>query len=228
LATTGKVTRAYLGVVIQQLDDKLSRQFGVPVGQGALVTEILPGSPAAEGGVEVGDLVLKFDGRAVRGTRDLQSIVERVRAGEVVPMQIIREGKDKTLNITLKEMPQNFSLRRTGGEEGPDNGPAQPEKPAPGKVPELGLQVESLSADVARQLGYKDGTKGVVITSVEADGPAATAGLREGLLIERVGQQRVASVDDFQQAMKDADLSKGVLLLVRNARGVSTFIVLKK
>jgi len=228
LATTGKVTRAYLGVVIQQLDDKLSRQFGVPVGQGALVTEILPGSPAAEGGVEVGDLVLKFDGRAVRGTRDLQSIVERVRAGEVVPMQIIREGKDKTLNITLKEMPQNFSLRRTGGEEGPDNGPAQPEKPAPGKVPELGLQVESLSADVARQLGYKDGTKGVVITSVEADGPAATAGLREGLLIERIGQQRVASVDDFQQAMKDADLSKGVLLLVRNARGVSTFIVLKK
>jgi serine protease Do len=107
-------------------------------------------------------------------------------------------------------------------------GRAQPEKPVPGKVSELGLQVESLSADVARQLGYKDGTKGVVVTSVEADGPAATAGLREGLLIERVGQQKVTTVDEFQQAMKDADLSKGVLLLVRNARGVSTFIVVKK
>ena len=228
MATNGKVTRAYLGVVIQQLDDKLARQFGVPVGKGALVTEILPGSPAAEGGVEVGDLVLKFNDRDVRGTRDLQSIVERCRAGEMVPMQIIRDGKDKTLNLTLKEMPQNFSLRRTGNEEGPGAGPAQPEKPIPGKVPELGLQVDSLSAEVARELGYKDGTKGVVVTSVDADGPAATAGLREGLLIERVGQQRVASVEDFQQALKGADFSKGVLFLVRNPRGVNTFIVVKK
>ena len=228
LATTGKVTRAYLGVVIQQLDDKLSRQFGVAVGKGALVTEILAGSPAAEGGVEVGDLVLKFNDRDVRGTRDLQSIVERCRAGESVPMQIVREGKDKTLSITLKEMPQNFSLRRTGTEEGPGAGPAQPEKPVPGKVPELGLQVDSLSAEVARELSYQEGTKGVVVTSVDADGPAATAGLREGLLIERVGQQRVGSVEEFQQALKGADFAKGVLFLVRNPRGVNTFIVVKK
>ena len=163
-----------------------------------------------------------------RSTRDLQSIVERCRAGESVPMQIVREGKDKTLNIILKEMPQNFSLRRNGNEEGPGADPAQPEKPAAGKVSELGMQVDTLSADVARQLGYKEGTKGVVVTSVDADGPAATVGLREGLLIERVGQQRVATVEDFQQAMKGADLTKGVLLLVRNPRGINTFIVVKK
>jgi serine protease Do len=228
LATTGRVTRAYLGVVIQQLDDKLARQFGVSVGKGALVTEILPGSPAAEGGVEVGDLVLKFNDRDVRGTRDLQSIVERCRAGESVPMQIVREGKDKTLGIVLKEMPQNFSMRRTGNEEGPGSDPVQPEKPVPGKVSELGMQVDTLSADVARQLGYKDGTKGVVVTSVDAEGPAATAGIREGLLIERVGQQRVGTVEEFQQAMKGADLTKGVLFLVRNPRGINTFIVVKK
>jgi serine protease Do len=95
-------------------------------------------------------------------------------------------------------------------------------------VSELGLQVDALSADVARQLGYKDGIKGVVVTSVDAEGPAATAGIREGLLIERVGQQRVGTVEEFQQAMKGADLTKGVLFLVRNPRGINTFIVVKK
>jgi serine protease Do len=176
----------------------------------------------------VGDLVLKFNDRDVRGTRDLQSIVERCRAGEAVPMQIIRSGQDRALNITLKEMPQNFSLRRTGTDEGRGAEPAPPEKAIPGKVPELGLQVDSLSADVARQLGYKEGTQGVVVTLVDAEGPAATAGLREGLLIERVGQQRVSSVAEFQQALQGGDFAKGVLFLVRNPRGVNTFLVVKK
>ncbi|RPI90057.1 MAG: Do family serine endopeptidase [Planctomycetaceae bacterium] len=232
LVRTGKVTRAYLGVAIQQIDDKLSRQFDVPVGRGALVSDVLAGSPAAEGGLEVGDLVLKFNGREVRGTRDLQGIVERCEAGKSYPMQIVRDGKEKTLSMNLKEMPQNFSLRRLPG-AGRSTEPEQPEPEQPepalaGKFSELGLEVDTLTADVAKQLGFTDPPTGVVITSVAEDGLAHQAGLREGMMIDRVGNTKVKSAAEFAEAVKAADLQKGVLLLVKTARGGSTFIVLKK
>ncbi len=226
LIAHGVVKRAYLGIAIQQIDDKLSRQFHVPVGRGALVTDVMPKSPAAESGLESGDLVLKFNGKEIRGTRDLQGVVERCEADGTYPMQIIRDSKEVTLNICLKEMPKNFSLKRLPSGSGDESESSQQEKPAPGKFSELGLQVDALSADVAKQLGFREQTTGVVITGVDDDSLAQQAGLREGMVIERVGQQRVTTADEFTQAVQGADLTKGVLLLVRTARGGS-FIVLK-
>lgn len=225
LIANGHVTRAYLGIAIQGIDDKLSKQFRVPVGHGALVTDILPESPAANSGLEVGDLVIRFNGKEVRGTRDLQGIVERCEVGKSYPLLIQRNGKEQTLNVSMKEMPRNFSLRRLPGSLDGEHREESP-KPKSGEVAALGLHVEALTPDVARQLGYKDQTVGVVITAVDDESLAGQAGLVTGMVIERVGQQRVTSVDEFMELAKTEELEKGLLLLVRTPRN-SSFIVLK-
>jgi serine protease Do len=230
LVDKGRVTRAYLGVSVQAIDDKLARQLTVPVGRGALVSGVMPNSPAAESGLETGDLVLKFNGKEIRGIRDLQGVVERCDVDGRYPLDIIRDGKEQTLMIKMKEMPQNFSLRQLPGQgdEEQESTPPDEKKPAPGSLKELGLELDRLTPDVARQLGFKGEAAGVVVTGVEPDGAAFQAGLREGMLIEKVGTKRVTSVAEFTDAVRDVDWAQGVLLLVKSPRGGGSFVVLKK
>jgi serine protease Do len=221
LVDKGEVTRAYIGVQIQPVDSELSKQFNVPVGKGALVTDIVPNSPASAAKLQAGDLVLKFNGKDVRGPRDMQLIVERVKADNTYPMLIVRDGKEMTVNVQVKEMPRDISL--AGDTKSPDK-----DEPADSKsesFPELGIGVESAKADVVKQLGFTDTVAGVVVNSVKPDSPAANAGLREGMVITKVGQKPVSTPAEFKEAMKGVTAEKGVLLLVRSPRG-SQFIVL--
>jgi len=223
LIERGTVTRAYLGVAIQPVNSELSKQFNVPVGKGAIVTDVMPDSPAAAAKLEPGDLVLKCNSKDVHGPRDLQGVVEQLKAGASYPMQIIRDGKEMTVHITAKEMPRNFSLASdTLVQEKP-----APETPKADSFADLGLEIEGAKPEVLQKLGYKADTTGVVVTSVKPDGPAAQAGLREGVVIEKVGSKRVTNPAEFKEALKSAPAEKGVLLLVRTPRG-GNFVVIHK
>jgi serine protease Do len=226
LMEKGTVVRPYLGVAIQPLDDALARQFGTPVGRGTLVTEVMPNSPAAAAGVEQGDLVLKFNNKEVNGPRDLQAIVERCDVTGTYPMVIMRDGKQRTIDVTLKEMPKNYSLKRSGPFMDRQE-PADPTAKNEG-FEELGIEVDDLKPEAARALGYRVRTSGVVITGVKEDSLAADAGLREGMVIEKVGGTRVQTTEEFRDAMKKASLEEGILLLVANPRGGSQFIVIRR
>ncbi|HTI52458.1 MAG TPA: Do family serine endopeptidase [Planctomycetaceae bacterium] len=222
LMEKGEVTRAYVGVTIQPVDSELSKQFNVPVGKGALITQVLPDSPASAAKLEAGDLVLKFNGKEVHGPRDMQLIVERVKAGSSYPMLIVRDGKEMTVNVPVKEMPRDFTLARdTVVPDKSDNAPSKSDT-----VSELGIGIEAASPDVLKQLGYKDPVTGVVINSVKEDSPAANAGLREGMVIEKVGSHRVSTPAEFRDALKGLPMDKGVLLLARSPRG-SQFVVVQ-
>ncbi len=105
LIEKGTVSRAYLGVQIQSVDNQLSKQLKVSVGKGALVTQVVPGSPAAAAKLEAGDLILKFNGKEIHGPADLQAVVERVKTGVGYPMIIIRDAKETTVTLMPKEMP---------------------------------------------------------------------------------------------------------------------------
>lgn len=219
LTSKGSVTRAYLGVMVQQMDQEMARQFKVPVGHGALVTQVTPGSPAAAAKLEPGDVILKVDGRAVTGSRELQGLIEQLQIGRKYPLIVLRHGKELHVNVEVREMPREYALAGTHEPDG--------SKPAaPGTFDDLGLEVADLTADAARQLGYTQAS-GVAITSVKPDSPAAVAGLHDGMLIEKVGQRHVTTVAEFREALKDASIEKGVLLLVRTTRG-SQFVVLRK
>jgi serine protease Do len=219
----GTVTRAYLGVAIQPVTSDLSKQFNVPVGKGALVTEVRPGSPAAAAKLEAGDLVLKFNGKEIHGPRDLQGVVERLKTDGTYPMVIVREGKEMTVNVHVKEMPGDYSLAsNTLSHES-----AEPEASKADSFADLGIDIEAIRPEVAQKLGYKGEPAGVLITSVKPDSPASKAGLREGMVIEKVGSKKVTSPAEFKEALKSISSEKGVLMLVRTPRGGS-FVVVEK
>ena len=224
LIDRGAVSRAYLGVAIQPIDSELSKQFNVPVGKGALVTDVRPKSPAAAAKLEAGDLILNFNGKEIHGPRDLQGVVERLKVGSKYPMQIVRDGKEMKVEVTAQEMPKNFSLASDAG--GPQ-GRSVPETPKGENFADLGVEIESLQPEVLQKLGYHEEVTGVLVTEVKPDSPAAVAGLRDGMVISKVGMHRIKTPADFKEAMKSVSLEKGVLMLVRTPRGGSHIVVRK-
>lgn len=222
LIDNGEVKRAYLGVTIQPVDNNLAKQFKVRVGQGAIVTSILPDSPAAKADIQAGDVILQLDGKQVFSPRNLQGIVEKLTIGKKYKMQLLRNGKRKTIEVSVYEMPAASpvaSLEDNGRDEGN-------EKPNEESFSELGVELQALTPELAAQLGAK-GESGVVVTSVKQDSPAYEAGLRTGAVIKKVGSHNIASMDDFRKAVKDESLQDGILLLVRHRTGGTGFIVLK-
>jgi serine protease Do len=214
LVDKGVVSRAYVGVAIQPVTSDLAKQYNVPVGKGAVVTQVMPDSPAAAAKLQPLDLVLKFNGKDVRGPSDMQGIVERMKPGTAYPMQIVRDGKEMTLNVEVKEMPQDYALASdTLVQEKPEQ-----KAPRSDSVTELGIDIEAATPNVLKQLGHKEDVTGVVITSVKEDGPAANTGLQAGMVIEMVASKRVSNPTEFKDALKGVSLEKGVLLLVRSPR----------
>ncbi|MCA9114311.1 MAG: Do family serine endopeptidase [Planctomycetaceae bacterium] len=223
LIETGTVQRAYLGVAIQPMDNDLAEKFGVPVGQGAIVSQVMPDSPAAEAGLQAGDVVLSVDGKNVLNPRSLQGLVEQLKVGEQYPLKVLRGGDRVELQLKARAMPQDFSLssrRQPAGRE-----EEEWDAPAEAKADKLGLTVQELTAEMAEQLKTTAG-QGVVVTRVERGSLAQRAGLKPGLIIEQVDRKPVNSPDEFAAAANSVSLEEGVLLLIRS--GESTrFIVLK-
>jgi serine protease Do len=221
----GQVRRAYLGVAIQPVSNELARQFGVKPGQGAIVGNVVPGSPAADAKLDAGDVILSLDGKAVTNPRNLQGIVEQLDIGKSYALEILRDGKKQTLHVTIKEMPNNYTALATGG-----NGKgSEKEHDAvkPSQFKDLGVEVQEPQPQLTEQLGYKGPQTGVLITEVAEDSPAAAAGLQSGMIIEKVGTKHVKDVAEFSAAVKDLSVEKGILLLVRTPTG-SRFVVVTK
>ncbi|MHC4877737.1 MAG: Do family serine endopeptidase [Planctomycetota bacterium] len=221
LIEKGEVQRAYIGISIQPIDPGLARQFGLNVGEGAIVTQVLEESPGESAKLQTGDVVLSLAGKAVTGPRSLQGIVEQLVVDQPYKLEVLRDGERISLSIVPKQMPQDYSLanvmRRNGGRER-----AKPDDAV--TVDSYGFQVRELTPEIAEQLGL-DQEEGVVVSSVDSDGAAARA-LRVGDVIEKVGNQRVTSVEEFNAALKESDPNKGLLLLVRTS-GATRFVVIQ-
>jgi serine protease Do len=151
----------------------------------------------------------------------MQLIVERVSVGKTYPMLIVRDGKEMTINVQVKEMPRDYSIAQDTLV--PDKGESA--APKSEDISELGIGVETARPEILKQLGFNENVTGVVINSIKADGPAANAGLREGMVIEKVGSKRITTSAEFKAALQGVTAEKGVLLLVRTPRG-SQFLVI--
>ncbi len=213
----GKVNRAYLGVIIQPVTQSLAEQFNVKVHEGVLVTDVQPGSPADKAGLKTGDIILKLGDKPVSSPRQLQGLVERTAIGSKQAFDILRDGKQMSLDVTVKAMPENIEWAGEGAKPSAKEETSSFEK--------LGLSVENLSPKVAEQLGIK-ADKGVVITEVQPGSPADLAGLGTGMVITQANRQAVNSVEDLHKALKAKPLDKGELLLLRTPEG-SRFVVIQ-
>jgi serine protease Do len=221
LIEKGTVERAYIGISIQPIDAALAEQFGLNVGEGAIVTQVIEASPGEAAKLQAGDVVLSLAGKAVNGPRSLQGIVEQLEVDRPYEMNLLRDGKRQTIKIVLKPMPENYSLRSVP----PKKSESKEEKPdGTVSVEQYGFEVRELTPEIAEQLSLSS-REGVVVSSVADDGAAARA-LRVGDLIEKVGNRRVTTMDEFNAALKESDPGKGLLLLVRSGGG-TRFVVIR-
>jgi len=209
------VTRGFLGVSIQDINEELAEKFDLSDTEGALVSQITEGSPAEKAGFAVGDVIVKYDGKPVADTRALRNLVAATLPGSKADVTVLRAGKEKTLTVKVGKLPagEMTATSRGGGEEGEE---------ATG-LDRFGLSVQPLTPDLAEQLGYA-GETGVLVASVDPAGPAAAARLQPGDLIVEVDREPVRSVE---QLRKKLEKTKETALLLVKRKDASVFVVLK-
>jgi len=209
LRASGRVVRGRIGVTIGTVSREVAEAIGLGKPQGALVTAVDPEGPAAKAGIEAGDVVLRFDGRSIDSQSDLPRIVGGTKPGSKVSMNVWRKGTARDVQVTVAEMAQEPQAARRG--ETP------PRTPAPTNA--LGLTVSDLPAEKLKEIGVRGA---VQVDAV--DGPAASAGLRQGDLILSVNNIDVTSAKQFNEQVAKLDRKRNVALLVR--RGDSTQFVI--
>ena len=220
LIKKGAVERAYLGVKIQDVQRGVAEKLGVKHGEGVLVAEVMPNSPAAAAGLKDGDVVTDFDGHKIHGPRDLQELVERVPVDSHQKVTVVRDGKSVKLDVVAKAMPNDVAgTERTAPATEDSDSSTRAFKSSM-----LGLEATDVTAEDAESLGFK-GHHGVLIGKVDPNGPAAAQGLKPGMLITKVDKKPVKSVEEFEAALKHESLKDGVLLWVRSKTGNQLVVV---
>jgi serine protease Do len=209
LEKSGHVTRGWLGVQIQPVTPGIADSLGLKATTGAMVDEPQPDSPAAKAGIEAGDIITAVNGTPVKDARDLARTVGMMAPDSSVKLDIIRKGSPTTIAVTLAQMPNDQK------EASADTGGAQPT----GGVPHLGLQV----APASEVQGA--GSRGVVVTAVDPDGPAAEQGFAAGNVILDVGGKPVANVGEVRDALQEAQAQGKHDVLMRVKMGDATRFV---
>jgi serine protease Do len=222
LMETGSVERAYLGILMQPINAELAEHLDLPTPGGIVVTEVISGSPAEQGGFQVGDILLAVDGKTISNNRHLIGIVERLRVGNSYPVRVMRNNKEVELSITVASRPKDLASTARRVE-------TPTESDGAGEFNVLGLTAQNVTAELADQLGVS--ISGVVVTSVQRDSGAEKAGLEPGMVISRIGSIEVSTVDDLEQAVQRMDDADKVLLLVgipsRDGRMLSRFVLIE-
>jgi len=206
LIKEGRITRGWLGVLIQPLTPELARQFGVKTGEGVVVGDVLEGGPAAKAGLKTGDVIQAVGGKPVSDVRGLQRVVAAIRPGTQVPLKVNRGGKEVTLNATVGQMATEEAAVVT-----------------PQPFDRHGFAVQDLTPELREKLQVKEG--GVLVSSVEPGSPAFRQGLRPGDVILEVDRQPVKSRQDLLAALQASRPEADLLLLVQRGKS-SRFIVI--
>ncbi len=212
LRAKGRVSRGWLGVLIQDVTRELAESFDMDKPQGALIAKVLPNSPAEAAGFEVGDIVLAYNERPVNRSSDLPPMVGRTRVGSRVPVDILRNGRSKTLYVLTAELPEEDELRVAAGGE-----------PEASSANQLGLTVSDPTPEQREQ--HDVGDHGVVVTKVE-EGPGQRAGIREGDVILMLNNIKVRDSKEFNELATDLPAGKAVSILVQR-QGNPIFLALK-
>ncbi|SHJ39151.1 serine protease Do [Malonomonas rubra DSM 5091] len=208
LVEHGSVTRGRLGVYIQDIDQDLADSFDLEQTDGILVAQVIEDSPAEKAGLEQGDVILKLNGETVNKVAKFRNTIALTRPGTDVKLLILRDGKKKTVKVTIGSLETDEKGQPVSAD----------------KLPKLGMSLQKLTDDLAEQFGY-EGAKGVLVTAVEADSIAARAGIKRGDLIEEVNRKPVSEAHQVKKLIKESE-KKTVLLLVRQG-DASRYLALK-
>lgn len=207
LKEKGHVSRGWLGVMIQDVTPELAQSFGLQRPQGALVARVLEGSPAESGKVEVGDVILKFNGTVLRTSSELPPLVGSLRAGEIVSLEIMRNGSVKTLPIKIGELPEEPLADHQSD--------SMPVTPPTLTSTRLGLNLQELNDKIRADRGTQ---YGVMVSEVH-EGPAQGIGLRKGDIIQVINNRKVTSIQVFNDIVASIEAGRSVAILVHRDSG---------
>ncbi len=210
LITKGYVVRSWLGVYIQEVDDKIAKAFDLDKRDGALVSSIVDDSPAEKAGILEGDVIIRFNEKEIRDPSHLKNVVSSTKPGTKSRVKIMREGKMKTIHVTLEELSTDSQMLTGGSSKLYDS---------------FGFSVENLSSLLAEKYGIEKNERGVVVIKVDSESEAFEMGVREGDLIQRVGSEKVKTKKDFNQLVEEAKEEGAVLLLIKR-EDISRFYAL--
>jgi len=222
----GKVRRGWLGVGIQPMTKENAEALGIDFVKGAMINRVEPDSPAAKGGVEVGDIIISWDGKKVDGSNSLSRLVKRTLIEQPVDVVVMREGKRVTLRVTTGELEQTTA--ENNGDEDGDNGGDRNDGDEDRYELVEGMELAPMNDGLRRRFEIADETDGVVVTRVVRRSPAYRTGIRAGAVIQRVNQRRVSSPADVVELVEEAraDGRERVLVLV-SFRGNTVHIPLR-
>jgi serine protease Do len=212
LVTNGRVQRGLLGVTVQGVTNDLAAGLGLSKAEGALVSGVTPGGAADKAGIKRGDVIMSYQGRPVIDTNSFRNEIAATKPGTTIELQVLRDGRTSEMKATLAENTPAANARRGSSGSG-DEGEGSAK---------YGMAVEPLTPDIARQLDLDRNMQGVVISGVDPAGAAASAGLREGDVIQQVNGKPVRSAEEVRSALNATGDKPAVLLI---ARGNNTVFV---
>jgi serine protease Do len=211
LVKDGRVTRGYLGVMIQDVTPALAKEFKLKDDNGALVGDVTPNSPAEKAGLQNGDIITEFNGKKVTDGRHLKLEVARTHPGQTVPLTVLRDGKSKAYEVAVKELPGSERLARNDHNNAEDNGTLN------------GVAVADIDSNSRQQFKLPDSVKGVVVTEVDPNSASAEAGLRAGDVIQEINRKPVKSAREAVDMTEHANDKTSLLRVWRD--GGSHYVV---
>jgi serine protease Do len=209
---SGKVSRGWLGVLIQEVTRDLAETFGMKTPHGALVARVMDDSPAQQAGLQVGDVIVEFNGKKVTRSSSLPPLVGRTPVNKYADVTIIRNHKQKTIKVKIAQLPTDITQAAAPVEE-----PKQVEKSA------LGMSVTPLDKASRDKLNL---SSGVLVMDIDAQGPASNAGIRKGDVISMIDNHSVNSVDEFKEVVDGLEDQKSVAILIQRSSG-PVFLAIK-
>jgi serine protease Do len=214
LVRDGHVTRGYLGVMIQDVNPALAKEFKLKENQGALVSDVTEKSPAEKAGLKEGDVIIEFNGKKVSDSRHLKLEVARTQPGESVSLKVLRDGETKDLHVAVKEMPgqERLAKNERSDSDKDDNGTLN------------GVTVGDLDRQARQQFDLPAGIHGVVVTEVDPNSAAAEAGLKPGDVIQEINRKSVKTAEEAVKMTEKSTDDKHTLLRVWS-NGGSHFVV---
>jgi serine protease Do len=209
LIKTGKVVRGWLGVSVQDVTPELSKQFGVPVGEGALVGEVVKGSPAEKAGFKQGDVIIEFNGKKVEDSGHLRNLAASTPVGSKIKVEVIRNQKKEGLTVIVGELPKEAAEAQA--------------QPTATVTALSGVTVQNLTPDLIDRLGLEPNATGVVVVMVDSGSVADESGLQRGDVITEINRKPVRNVKEYNAEVNKLKKGAAVLLLI-NRKGSALWL----
>lgn len=198
LINDGSVTRGFIGVTLQQIDNNLAQAFEMDKVEGALIADVTEDSPADKAGLKQGDVILKFNNKRIANIGMLRNAVSLMKPGSKMQLTVLREGRQLSIPLTIGTFPEDDPIVSM-------------------KHGRIGIEVAPLTAEVAKNMGYV-GLEGVVINKIDPNSPAALAGIKKGTLIVALNHKKIKNVEEYQKQLSQADIDKPLLLLIKQGQ----------